>query len=707
MKRKEFIVAALALFALVAGAVPARRDLWMDLRLGDGGHVRAELHGDEYGRYWVAEDGTCYVRNASSGLYETASLDAVITRASALRETMASLRTPRMRMTIGGEHDPYVGTRKCLVMLVNFADLKFEPDHDNAYYQRMTNEVGFTDASGNIHSVKDYFLAQSHGQLDVDFDVVGPVELEREYAYYGKADFSNAHEMVREGCAYVHSIGTDFSQYDWDGDGEVEQVFVLYAGHGAATWDDQDTVWPHQSSLHSWGGTLEYDGVTIDTYACSNELSGLAASGRADGIGSMCHEFSHCMGLPDIYDTRSGGNYGMATWDVMDLGCYNGDDSGYIPAGYTSYERMYCGWLDPVELSEETRIDGMKGLTDGGEAYVIYNQGHPDEYYLLENRTLTGFDSGLYGSGLLVLHVDFNENIWRQNIVNTTGFGNTHQRCTPIPCDGNFTIGYGSIAGDAWPYAGNNRLDNTTAPACDVFNANSDGGYLMNVSISGIKKAADGAISLDFYPAGLNPNHGNPPDGNVFYESFDYCAGTGGNDGLFGSSITVGPFHPDNDGWECANAVGCDECAYFGSNNFAANVLTPPFTIDGETVFTFRAAPLQAIVPGHLSISVDSGGAMLSESELSIAQGGWTDCRLVLNGTGEVRLRIKETSGLNRFFMDEVAAVPVSAGIGPIEGDGQPARRGSYTLGGAYLGNRPSGLAKGIHIIDGVKAVIR
>ncbi len=713
MKKNILLVTLMCLVTVASVAGPARKGVWKSLRLEDGSEVRAELQGDEFGHFWSTEDGARYVEAREGGLYEEASLESIVERASMMRQAMTgrtaeATRSLMRRVVVGGDHDPYVGSKKCLIILANFADVKFEADHDWDYYNRMANEIGFSDSSGNIASVRDYFLDQSYGQLDISFDVVGPVDLANGYAYYGGDNlYRHAHEMAREACAYAEAQGIDFSLYDWDGDGEVEQVYVIYAGHGAADWTDQDTVWPHTSFLEQTsGGKLLYDGVYINTYACSCELSGKAVSGKADGIGSMCHEFSHCMGLPDMYDT-SYINYGMCFWDLMDSGSYNGSNCGYIPAGYTSYERMYCGWLDPVELTEETQVDGMRGLTEGGEAYIVYNGSTRDEYYLLENRVLSGFDSGLYGDGLLILHVDFNSNIWALNMVNTTGYGNTHERCTVIPSDNDFEYTSSGIAGDAWPNNGNKKLDNTTTPAATAWNANTDREYYMNVSISGIRKMQDGTISFRFYPAGTDPNHGNPPEGNVFYESFDDCGGTGGNDGVFGSSIVTGTFYADNDGWECNSAHGCDECAIFGSNNTAANVLTPPFTIDGETTFTFKAAPLQAIVPGMLVISAETAGITLSETEFSIGQGEWTTCSLTLGGSGDVRLRIKETSGLNRFFMDEVAAVPASAGITAVPGDAVAARRGVYTLDGIYLGEDDGKLKKGIYIIDGSKRVIR
>ena len=278
----------------------------------------------------------------------------------------------------------------------------------------------------------------------LDFDVVGPVQLANGYAYYGEDDENGddmrAGEMVVEACKAIDDE-VDFSDYDWDGDGFVDQVYVLYAWHGTATYSDDDTVWQHEYTLEEsdYGNTLEIDGVQVNTYACSSELG----QSHVDGIGTICHEFSHCLGFPDMYDTQYEGNFGMGSWDLMCSGSYNG--GSFCPAGYTSYERWVAGWLDPIELTEDMSVTDMKALSDGGESYVIYNDAHPDEYYLLENRQLTGWDRELPAAGMLILHVDYDETVWQWNIVNDIvdysdyeGYEdcvNDHQRLTIFHAD--------------------------------------------------------------------------------------------------------------------------------------------------------------------------------------------------------------------------------------------------------------------------------
>ncbi len=718
MKKLLFTTLAL-LCAVVVMAVPAKKGLWKTVRLADGTEVRVQLKGDEFAHYWAAEDGTAYVKASSGELYERADVAALVEQTAPLRMAAAQTQleraaqtTPATRTTVGGSHDPYVGSKKCLVILVNFTDIKFEDGHDQEYYYRMCNEKNFTDTSGNTQSVRDFFLAQSYDQLDIEFDVIGPIELSYAHDYYGGSAMTYPYLMIKEGVKGAYNLGVDFSQYDWDGDKIVDQVFVIYAGHGSASWDDDTLIWPHMSSFTDFGvSALYYNGIKVNTYACSNELSGNAESGQADGIGAMCHEFSHCMGLADMYDLF-GENYGMTYWDVMDAGCYNGDFSGYLPAGYTSYERMYCGWLTPIELTEECEVTGMKGLTEGGEAYIIYNKANANEYYMLENRTQKGFDAELFGEGLLIVHVDFDSKIWKYNYVNTTYYSsmNDHLRCTPIAADNTYSeASKSAIAGDVWPNAGNTRLNNNSTPAATTYNANSDGSYFMNVTVAKITKSSDdSSISFTFYPDGTVSNVGNKPEGAVFYESFDDCAGVGGNDGTFDGSGSVA-LMADNDGWTYNTAYAGSACARFGTSSKAGYVITPTFTITEETEFSFLAAPIKANVAGTLSITCETGNVTLSETTATIAQGEWTEVKIILTGEGDVQLRIQESLGLKRFYLDEVAAVPTSlAGIKTVTIDTTAtARPGVYSLSGIYLGTSAANLPKGIYIVDGVKTVVK
>lgn len=256
------------------------------------------------------------------------------------------------------------------------------------------------------------------------------------------------------------------------------------------------------AQLSDYGKTLTIDGVTIDTYACSSELYGTSGT-RMDGIGTTCHEFSHCLGLPDFYDTEYNGNFGMDSWSVMDYGSYNGD--GYVPCGYTAYERMFAGWLDPVELTGGQKVIDMQPIGEAPEAYIIYNDANRNEYYLLENHQQRGWDSEAYGHGLLVLHVDYDRTAWDYNEVNnTTG----HQRMTVVPADNQFKSGYyegesyataEDLEGDPYPgTSGNRSLTDTSRPAATLFSPAADGRRYLGKPVEDIAENAAGLISFTF-----------------------------------------------------------------------------------------------------------------------------------------------------------------------------------------------------------------
>ena len=411
---------------------------------------------------------------------------------------------PNTRSVIGGTHEPYIGKKKGLILLVDFTNKKFEDDHTLDLYKDITNKVGFKSDLGFVGSVKDYFLAQSGGQFELDFDVIGPLTMPKTYGYYGantQGDDTNPGLMIATACEMADEF-VNFKDYDWDGDGEVDQVFVIYAGLGEAAGGDANTIWPHEWKLqyNDYGKTLQLDDVTINTYACGPELtvkrSYTGTTTVIEGIGTICHEFSHCLGLPDVYDTAYGGGYGMNAWDLMCSGSYNGNS--YIPAGFTSYEKMYCGWYQPIVLNNDTIVKDMKPLSEGGEFYIIYNDAHPDEYYLLENRQKTGWDAALPGNGLLVIHVDYDPLPWQYNFVNNyTSYPNynNHERYTVIAADNN--RGSNDVATDTYPYNDNDSLTNTSLPRAELYNLNPDGIHYTSKPITKIRQE-NGLVSFEF-----------------------------------------------------------------------------------------------------------------------------------------------------------------------------------------------------------------
>lgn len=698
---KKTLIAAAALFiSLCAVAVPAKRGQWKTIRLADGTEMKAELRGDEFMTYYQSNDGRRFVKNETTGIYEPADMKALTDKAASKRAVgrKAGRRGPA-NVTIGGDHQPYEGEKKGLVVLVAFADMPFRDGHTPSLYNRILNEENFKSEMGFVGSVRDYFRDQSYGKFLIDFDIVGPITMPKEYAYYGGNDpyarnpkSKNIGEMV-ETALLAADPTVDFTKYDWDGDGEVDQVFFLYAGRGEASGGDENTIWPHEWTLTgALGRKITLDGMTINTYACGCEM---ATNTRIDGIGTICHEFSHCLGLPDMYDTGDGNNYGMCTWDIMDQGNYNGNS--FIPSGYSGWERIYAGWKEPVELTETTSVTGMKSIEENGDVYIIRNDAHHDEYYILENRRRTGWDSAQEGEGLLVVHVDFVPSIWASNGVNSSRYDRQH--CTPIAADNRY--GYANIGGDVFPYNDVNSLTNETKPAATVYNKNTDGTFFMNKPVTDITRHDDGTISFNFEI--LNTN-------NLMYESFDKCSGKGGNDGVFNNlgankNVGQGVLSPDLEGWTYSVAGGANMCAMF-----TGAATTPEFNINGRTKLTFRAAPLSSGSNiTKLTLSAE-GNATLDKTDLTMATGKFTDYTVYIDGSGPVKVTF--TPG-NKFFLDEIKVMGAeTSGIDNIGTDNGNTPSMSkkydnkvYTLDGRLTGNDIKNLKKGIYIVNGKKYV--
>lgn len=391
------------------------------------------------------------------------------------------------------------------VVLVQFKDVKF------TYTKEEMNDILNTEGyilenpiANGIGSARDYFIAQSGGIFRPNFIVTDIVTLDNDMSYYGgngsRGEDQKASYAVKEGIQKADAT-FDFSKCDNNGDGEVEFIYCIYAGYSESYGASENTIWPHQWTLLSQAGSIVVDGVKCDTYACSGELvlneSYEPKIGRVRaGIGLICHEFSHCLGLHDVYDTSGDyNNWGMDYWDLMDQGNYTAE--GYVPVGYNAYQRDYCGWKKLVEINTVGSYS-MEALTRDGVAYKVVNEANPNEYYILENRKCESWDTYLFNEGMLVIHVDYLKSAWDNNKINAT---KGHPRFTIIPADNELAV-YGSVSndifkaslrGDVWPgTSGNTELTNTSVPEAKVYN----GGH-MNKPIRNIKYEND-VISFDY-----------------------------------------------------------------------------------------------------------------------------------------------------------------------------------------------------------------
>ena len=771
--------------AVTMMAVPAKRGLWKTLTLADGTQVRATLVGDEHGHYWLAADGTAYQEVADADYYQTVDVQQVVAKAQARRQTLQNKRAQRVsrRTAIGERQQHLTGQKKGLVVLMEFTDTKFKTANNLAKYKDVLNTENYNVGSFK-GSVSDYFKAQSItadgvSQFELTFDVVGPYTANKNYAYYGKDSGGEGYdqhpdELIVEAVTAAHNdadAALNFQDYDWDNDGEVDQVFIVYAGKGQANGGSSSTIWPHMYYLSETNKAQTIDGVKVNTYACSSELN---ASGAIDGIGTFCHEFSHCMGFPDFYDTAYKGWYGTGDYDLMCGGSYNGN--GYQPAGYNAYEKWMAGWMEPIELTTDMKVENLKALSEGGDAYIIRNSGHPDEYYTIENRQKKGWDASLPGKGLMVIHVDFDLQLWQENNPNTKvttnmyGYKkNDHQRFALV-CADNSASDY-TPSNDLYPYKTNNSLTATSTPKASLYNTNAESTKLLEKGITEIIQNADGTMSFVFgnpidnpdnpdpdnpdnpdpdnpdnpdpdnpdnpdpdnpdnpdpdnpdNPDPDNPDNPDPddpsvvdpeqPDGTLIAETFDNFNGTGGNDDLWRGVIAIQRIDDFAEiglpGWYSDNAFKGYQCVKVGTSSVNGSITSPAFAVDGTATLKFRAGAWNAKGDGTtLELYVDNG--MITPDMVTMTRGAFSDFEATITATGDVAITFKAEDG--RFFLDDVVVTLSSETTGIVEmSDGrskmEDGSAGWYSLDGRRIANGQQPTAKGIYIHGNKKVVIK
>lgn len=393
------------------------------------------------------------------------------------------------------EANPMIGDRRQLVVLVDFSDQKFKDADPQNLWGKVFNAENYVKGSF-VGSVHDYFYAQSYGQLNLTFDLFYVPLGESRIKYHSTdIDDENSKYLVNDIVDVLQTQDIDWEHYDWNGDGYVNQLLIVYAGKGQNAGGDSNTIWPHQwwLSQHEDGQarTVSQDGkdYLVDCYCCVQELYSNNTYGT---FGTICHEYSHCFGLPDFYN---GSNQYVGSWDLMDYG--NNNQNGFCPPNYSAHERMLMGWLIPTELTTTTMITGMSATGQQPEAYIIRNDGHPNEFYLVENRQQTGWDKALPGNGLVVFHVDYDEEVW----ANSTPNSGWRKRYTIIPAN-NRTSSYFSY-GWAYPFGDNDLLTDESSPVASLLNQNTDGSYLMHKPLTDIT-VEGGLASFHFMEGGTS-----------------------------------------------------------------------------------------------------------------------------------------------------------------------------------------------------------
>ena len=487
--RKGLIIGML-LATMSAGAVKMQQGATV-VRQSDGTTITVRAFGDEDMSYFMANDGTLLYQDGTNfyiakvnanGMLEPTEVLAHEPNARGYAEIAAAKKQNRslffnsidrtakanriMREPMAEDNTllPHLGKQKIPVILVEFSDVPFTVNNPKETFNKYLNgkelfnktndpEMGYFNSKGgfvgNYGSVGRYFSDMSFGKFTPEFDVYGPVKLSKTLKDYG-AGYSAQEDMnglLADACSAVDG-DVDFSQYDSNNDGNVDLVYVIYAGYSQSiTGNSTDCIHP-KSGLVNVSQT--FDGKKLMRYGVNNELNGTPETTAVygtmiNGIGLFCHEFSHCMGLPDLYPSTGSTaekliNQNMDYWSLMDAGEYT--YNGYRPTEYTAWERERFGWMDIETLSEASNIE-LAPLSEGGKAYRIVNDkdqsGH--EYYILENVQKKGWNKSAFGSGMMVTHLDYDDyyfSLGGCKVNSTAG----HPRMTIMPADGMFVSEY-------------------------------------------------------------------------------------------------------------------------------------------------------------------------------------------------------------------------------------------------------------------------
>lgn len=516
-----------------AWAVPAR-GLPQKMEQPDGTSITVSLCGDEFFSYFLTDDGLMADRD-TSGVFRLIGNDGRLTdipvvnssertseynarirdiepsRAFAARSAAAAAASPfkdyredrnatfkaRLKKLSDSKWDnedghdirafPTEGEQKVLVILVAFPDAPWTFSNDpKSEMNAILNQPGYN-SDRFTGSAYDFFYESSNGVFRPQFDVFGPVTVSKSVEYYGERlnSTSDLHvaELVLEACQMLDDE-INFADYDRDGDEVVDNVYMFFAGpgenEGAETW----RIWPHAWDVrHSSEPILRLDGVQIGHYACSNEV--IYRTNRMAGIGTMCHEFSHVLGLPDLYATEYTGAQTPGSFSCMDQGPYNND--GRTPPLFSGYERYAVEWQKPIDITSGEQIT-MLPLSLHGHVYrMTLDHERPTEYFLFENRQQEGFDSFIPHHGMLVWHINFDKNKWTSNKVNNTP---TDQHVDIVEADGSGDES--SREGDTFP--GAEGITSFTADGEPAF-ANIDG-TRSQLGLTDITESADGTVSF-------------------------------------------------------------------------------------------------------------------------------------------------------------------------------------------------------------------
>ena len=553
--KKILFIFTFILFTTASWAAKAY-PLPITITQADGTPLTIILRGDEHYHWYMTEDGALLCRQGNAYYVAAVEADGSLTatkqlahnkdlRSDVEREliskqdriafsTRVKAKSARRRASI--EDDllseqtlfPHSGTPKAVVILAEFQDTPFTITNPRRSFEQYLNGKGRSvnydnGEASNLSSVAQYFSDMSFKKFIPQFDIYGPVKLPDSLKYYGGNSYNKNGDLIqtdvhfgnliKDACTLMND-SLDFSAYDANNDGYVDLVYIVYAGFSESlSGNSSDCIWP-KSGFQNFG---KFDGKTVARYGVNNELNGFPGTYsnpplyRINGIGLFCHEFSHTLGLPDLYQSNNqacDNNHEMEFWDLMDGGEYT--KNGNVPTPYTAWEREAMGWMNIETLSEEGQLQ-LTPIQEGGKAYRIVNDNATNEYYIIENIQERGWydaksnGNSIKGHGMLVYHVDYNKSYF--TLGQKPNETKNHPRMTIVAADGllqsldnseSLTHYYQEMNGDPFP-----GTSGVTSLTDDM--TRQDGKSMLytytgklNKPIYNIKEDEDGVISFDF-----------------------------------------------------------------------------------------------------------------------------------------------------------------------------------------------------------------
>ena len=392
-----------------------------------------------------------------------------------------------------------VGEARAICALINFPDKPLVKTKDE--FNNLMNQMGYS-ASGAKGSVKDYYLENSYGKLDMTITVAGPYTVSKNWAYYGENgdNGKDIPERIQEFAIEAARLtftdpNINPADYDNNNNGFVDAFHIIYAGYGEEAAGDANCIWAHKFGFP----TLTFGNKRIYEYSCSPELRGNTGSSIAH-IGVICHELCHLFGAPDFYDTGENDFLGTGRWDLMASGNWN--NGGACPAHINMYQKINLGWVTPVILNQPQTISGMPNSAMNPVAYR-YNTSTSGEYYILENRQQTGFDQYVPGKGLLIYHVSITNTDIYLNTVNTKHPQKVYPVCASANTNPNGTPdSYGNINSTGCTFPGSrNKTSFTdyTVPSATSWNGTNTAKPITDIT------ERNGTISFQFMEDQDNP----------------------------------------------------------------------------------------------------------------------------------------------------------------------------------------------------------